>query len=217
MKAGWITAGVAAAVLIPGLAACGGSTSGSGSSPSAHPSEAASAPSGTLTPPGTKLAVGQTATVGWVPGFGGDAAEQGAKLQVTVLSIEKGSIDDVNRVHKLSAGERLDTAYYVRLRFKALENIPPKVAGTNNPIDVMAAAQDKGLDPELVLLRPGLFKACDAKTPPSPFASGSSYDACLTYLMPEGTTFQSIEWHTGPHKAGQDSPYVTHPVVWSGS
>lgn len=97
MKAGWITAGVAAAVLIPGLAACGGSSApGSGSPPSEQPGKAASAPSGTLTPPGTKLAVGETATVGWVLNSFSEKAKDGSRLQVTLVSIDKGSIADVN-------------------------------------------------------------------------------------------------------------------------
>lgn len=51
------------------------------------------------------------------------------------------------------------------------------------------AAPDKGLDPEFIQFGSGVFKACDAKAPPSPFTSGSSYDTCLTYLMPEGHHF----------------------------
>ena len=90
MKAASLTAGVAAALLIPGLAACGGSKTGTGSSPSAQPGKAASAPSGTLTPPGTKLAAGGTATVGWVLNSFSEKAKNGSKLQVPLVSISTG-------------------------------------------------------------------------------------------------------------------------------
>jgi hypothetical protein len=133
MKAASITAEVAAALLIPGLAACGGSKAGTGSSRSAQPSKAASAPSGTLTPPGTKLAVSETATVGWVLHSLSEKAKNGSKLQVTLVSIDKGSIADVNKVFSLSAGEKRDTAYYARFRIKALEDVPSKLTKGSNP------------------------------------------------------------------------------------
>ena len=116
MKPGRIAAWAIAAVAVPGLAACSGTSSGSspaspGSSPAASTSspaqsqaqsQAASQPaaegqtagSGSLTPPGTHLAFGGAATVGWVPPSQdtGNAAHQGLKLQVTVVSIQKGTM-----------------------------------------------------------------------------------------------------------------------------
>lgn len=150
MKAASITAGVAAALLVPGLAACGGSKTGTGSSPLAQPSKAASAASGTLTPPGTKLAVGDTATVGWVLNSFSEKAKKGSKLQVTLVSIDKGSIADVNKVFSLSAGEKRDTAYYARFRIKALEDVPSKLTKGSNPAVNIFAVPEKGLDPEYI-------------------------------------------------------------------
>jgi len=112
MKPGRIAAWAIAAVAVPGLAACSGSSPVSpGSSPAASTSSpaqsqdqspAASQPaaqgqtagSGSLTPPGTHLAFGGAATVGWVPPSQdtGNGAHQGLKLQVTVVSILPGDI-----------------------------------------------------------------------------------------------------------------------------
>jgi hypothetical protein len=210
MKAGWITAVVAATVMIPGLAACGhGSTSGTSASPSAHPGKA-SAPSGTLTPPGTKLAVGETATVGWVLNSFSEKAKDGSRLQVTLVSIDKGSIADVNKAFSLSAGEKRDTAYYARFRIKALVDVPSKLVKAQSPTVNIFASPDKGLDPEFIQFGSGVFEACDAKAPPSPFTSGSSYETCLTYLMPEGTALRKLRWTGG-------TPCDSTPIVWSGS
>lgn len=207
MKAASITAGVAAALLIPGVAACGGSKPGTGTS--AQPSQAASAPSKTLTPPGTKLSVGDTATVGWVMNSFSEKAKDGSKLQVTLVSVDKGSIADVNKVFTLSAGEKRDTAYYARFRIKAVDDVPSKLVKKSNPMLSIFSAPDKGLDPEYIQFSPGIFKACDSTAPPSSFTSGSSYDTCLTYLMPEGATQLTLRWTGG-------TPYDSQPIEWSG-
>lgn len=64
--------------------------------------------------PLARLAVGDTATVGWVLNSFSEKAKNGSKLQVTLVSIDKGSIADVNKVFSLSAGEKRGTAYYAR-------------------------------------------------------------------------------------------------------
>src|SRR5712671_7376438 len=118
MKPGRIAAWAIAAVAVPGLAACSGTRSGSspaspGSSPAASTSSPAQSPagsqpaaqgqtagSGSLTPPGTHLAFGGAATVGWVPPSRdtGTGAHQGLKLQVTVVSIQKGTMADFRNI-----------------------------------------------------------------------------------------------------------------------
>src|SRR4029077_6546054 len=139
MKPARIAAWAIAAVAVPGLAACSGTSSGSspvspGSSPAAstssqaqsqarspaasHPAaQGQTAGSGSLTPPGTHLAFGGAATVGWVPPSQdtGNGAHKGLKLQVTVLSIQKGTMADFRNV-QLNANEQKSTPYYVQLR-----------------------------------------------------------------------------------------------------
>src|SRR5512133_1879165 len=130
MKPGRIAAWAIAAVAIPGLAACSGTSSGSSpaspaSSPAASSSASTAAPaqsqgqaagSGSLTPPGAHLAFGGPATVGWVPPSQdtGTGAHHGIKLRVTVVSIQKGTMADFRNV-ELNGNERKSTPYYVQL------------------------------------------------------------------------------------------------------
>ena len=88
--------------------------------------------------------------------------------------------------------EKRDTAYYARFRIKALEDVPSKLTKGSNPAVNIFAMQEKGLDPEHIQFGAGVFKACDSTAPPSSFTSGSSYDTCLTYLMPEGTVLHKL-------------------------
>src|SRR6266702_4696387 len=165
MKPGRIAAWVVAATAVPGLAACGVSSSsvssssvsspgGSGSpgastqgqSPAAGQAAGAparSAGSGGLTPPGTHLAFGRAATVGWVPPStdSGTGAHAGIKLRVTVESIQKGTMADFRNVD-LNASERKSTPYYVQVRVTALgDTAPPK---DSDPAITFQAIDDRG-------------------------------------------------------------------------
>src|SRR6516164_1840737 len=154
MKPGRIAAWAITAVAVPGLAACSGSSSG-GTSPAAASSPAAAnspgqsqaagqpAAQGRLTPPGTRLAFGGEATVGWVPPAQatGNGAHEGIKLRITVVSIQKGTMADFRNV-ELNGNQRNATPYYVQLRVTALSStLPPKdsdPAITFTAIDVLA-------------------------------------------------------------------------------
>jgi hypothetical protein len=129
MKPGRIAAWTITAMAVPGLAACSASSSGGTSTTAGISSPAASSPAapnsaaqsqaaqsqaaahgqtaGRLTPPGTHLAFGGEATVGWVPPSQdtGNGAHQGIKLRVTVVSIQKGTMADFRNV-ELNANER---------------------------------------------------------------------------------------------------------------
>src|SRR5690348_9397311 len=137
MKPGRTAAWVITATALPVLAACSGSTS-SGNAPAGGNQPATSAPAqpaqsqsaapatgaGGLTPPGTHLAFGKNAIVGWVPqSEDGVGAHKGIKMQVTVESIQKGTIADFANVN-LDAKEKKDTPYYVTLRLTELQNAP---------------------------------------------------------------------------------------------
>ena len=126
------------------------------------------------------------------------------------MSIDKGSIADVNKVVSLSAGEKRDTACYARFRIKALEDVPSKLTKGSNPAVSIFPVPENGLDPEHIQFGSGVFKACDSTAPTSSFTSGSSYDTCLTYLMPEGTAPHKLRWSGG-------TPHDSNPVVWSGN
>jgi len=234
MKPGRIAAWAIAAVAVPGLAACSGTSSGSspaspGSSPAASTSSpaqsqaqspAASQPaaqgqtagSGSLTPPGTHLAFGGAATVGWVPPSQdtGNAAHQGLKLQVTVVSIQKGTMADFRNI-ELNANERKSTPYYVQLRVTALGSTqPPK---DSDPAITFTAIDDRGQEQQSVTFL-GTFARCDDPSPPKQFVSGKTYQSCLTYLIPGGGSIQKVQWDNGPAAANQVTPYFERPIVW---
>ena len=142
MKPGRTAAWVITATALPVLAACSGGTS-SGNAPaggtttggnqpatsapaSRRQSQSAAAATGAdgLTPPGTHLAFGKNAIVGWVPqAEDGIGAHKGIKMQVTVESIQKGTLADFANVN-LDAKEKKDTPYYVTLRLTELQNAP---------------------------------------------------------------------------------------------
>ena len=160
MKPGRTAALVITAIALPGLAACSGTSSGSSPvSPSSSDAAGTSSPaqspassqppaqgqtggSGSLTPPGTHLALGGPATVGWVPPSQdlGTGAHKGIKLQVTVVSIQKGTMADFRNV-ELNGNQRNSTPYYVQLRVTALSSA--SVPKDSDPAITFTAIDDR--------------------------------------------------------------------------
>jgi len=230
MKPGRIAAWAIAAVAVPGLAACSGSSpASSGSSPAASSSAGTSSPtqspagsqpaaqgrtagSGSLTPPGTRLAFGGPATVGWVPPSQdlGTGAHQGIKLQVTVVSIQKGTVADFRNV-ELNGTQRNSTPYYVQLRVTALSNA--SVPKDSDPAITFTAIDDRDQEQQSITFL-GTFSRCDDPTPPKQFVSGKTYQSCLAYLIPGGGSIQKVQWDNGPAAAKQVTPYFDRPIVW---
>jgi len=234
MKPGRIAAWAIAAVAVPGLAACSGSSpASSGSSPAASSSAGTSSPaqspaqsptgsqpaaqgrtagSGSLTPPGTRLALGGPATVGWVPPSQdlGTGAHKGIKLQVTVVSIQKGTMADFRNV-ELNGTQRNSTPYYVQLRVTALSNA--SVPKDSDPAITFTAIDDRGQEQQSITFL-GTFSRCDDPTPPKQFVSGKTYQSCLAYLIPGGGSIQKVQWDNGPAAANQVTPYFDRPIVW---
>jgi len=230
MKPGRIAAWAIAAVAIPGLAACSGSSpASSGSSPAASSPAGTSAPaqspassppaaqgqtagSGSLTPPGTHLALGGPATVGWVPPSQdtGNGAHKGLKLQVTVLSSQKGTMADFRNV-ELNGNERKSTPYYVQLRVTALSSTPPPK--DSDPAITFTAIDDRGQQQQSITFL-GTFSRCDDPMPPKQFVSGKTYESCLAYLIPGGGSIQKVQWDNGPAAANEVTPYFDRPIVW---
>ena len=230
MKPGRIAAWAIAAVAVPGLAACSGSSpASSGSSPAASSSAGTSSPaqspagsqpaaqgqtagSGSLTPPGTHLALGGPATVGWVPPSQdlGTGAHKGIKLQVAVVSIQKGTMADFRNV-ELNGTQRNSTPYYVQLRVTALSNA--SVPKDSDPAITFTAIDDRGQEQQSITFL-GTFSRCDDPTPPKQLVSGKTYQSCLAYLIPGGGSIQKVQWDNGPAAANQVTPYFDRPIVW---
>jgi hypothetical protein len=167
---------------------------------------------GSLTPPGTHLAFGGTATVGWVPPSQdtGTGAHKGIKLQVTVMSIQKGAMADFRNV-QLNANERNATPYYVQLRVTALSSTPPPKE--SDPAITFTAIDDRGQEQQSITFL-GTFSRCDDPFPPKQFVSGKTYQSCLAYLIPGGGSVQKVQWDNGPATANQVTPYFERPIVW---
>ena len=230
MKPGRIAAWAIAAVAVPGLAACSGTSSGSSpaslstsaaagtSSPVQSPAssqpaaQGRTAGSGSLTPPGTHLALGGPATVGWVPPSQdlGTGAHKGIRLQVTVVSIRKGTMADFRNV-ELSGNQRRSTPYYVQLRVTALSNA--SVPKDSDPAITFTAIDDRGQEQQSITFL-GTFSRCDDPTPPKQLVSGKTYQSCLAYLIPGGGSIQKVQWDNGPTAANQVTPYFDRPIVW---
>ena len=233
MKPGRIAAWAITAIAAPVLAACSGSSPG-GTGPTAGSSQAAaSSPAvasspgqspaasqpaaqgqtaGRLTPPGMHLAFGGPATVGWVPPSQdtGTGAHQGITLQVTVVSIQKGTMADFRNV-QLNASERKATPYYVQLRVTALSSTPPPK--DSDPAITFTAIDDRGQEQQSITFL-GTFSRCDDPMPPKQFVSGKTYQSCLAYLIPGGGSIQKVQWGNGPAAANQVTPYFERPIVW---
>lgn len=220
--------GVAGALAL-GLAACGGGSSNTGGStsgddasttqsqaaaaPASTTAEASDAPGG-LTAPGTKLALGQQANVGWVPPsrYTGSGGQQGYKLQVTVKSIERGTLDDFKNI-QLDADQKSSTPYYVSVSVKALEDVK---VGTDDPDISFDAIDDRGQEQGSITFL-GEFERCNDTRVPRSFTSGTSYDSCLAYLMPGGGSIDAVQWRSGPSRPNEVTPYFSKPIMWSGS
>lgn len=230
MKPGRITAWAIAAVAVPGLAACSGTSTGSspaspgssatGSTSSSTPLQVSSQPaaqgqaagSGSLTPPGAHLAFGGPATVGWVPPSQdtGTGAHRGIKLRVTVVSIQKGTMADFRNV-QLNGTERKSIPYYVQLRVTALSSTPPPK--DSDPAITFTAIDDRGQQQQSITFL-GTFSRCDDPMPPKQFVSGKTYETCLAYLIPGGGSIQKVQWDNGPAAANEVTPYFDRPIVW---
>jgi hypothetical protein len=230
MKPGRTAAWVITATALPVLAACsGGSSSGNapaggtttgGNQPatsapaqpsSQSPAAAAKTGAGGLTPPGTHLGFGKDAIVGWVPqAQDGTGAHKGIKMQVTVESIQKGTLADFRNVD-LDAKEKKDTPYYVTLRLTELQNAP--VPQDSDPAITFTAIDDRGQEQESITFL-GTFQRCNEVSAPKTLVSGKSYTTCMTYLIPGGGSIQSVKWDSGPSAANDVSAYFDKPITW---
>jgi hypothetical protein len=198
-----------AALVASGMFGCGGSKSSTSSSaapaPSTTPASSSTPapPSGAgLTAPGTKLATGKTAIVGYKPT--GDYSNSPAKqrLQITVTSIVKGTLADFSGI-KLDAAQKASTPFYVKVR---LTNVGPGdvAAGTNDPSVDIEGLDSTGQTQQSVTFL-GDFPRCNATSPVRPMTHGKSFATCLTFLVPGGITAAA---YTGT------SDYVNSPVTW---
>jgi hypothetical protein len=214
-----IGAALVAVALACGVAACGGSSSSSSSaggaaapatSSAAATTASTSATATTTTTsassssaaakPGSKLSIGQAAKVGYNPAGSTDKSKA-ATLQVTVKSFDKGSLSDFNGI-QLDANEKASTPVYVKVHVTNLGPNPVDVDGTAAAIE---GVDNTGNNQSSVTFI-GDFPKCPDAASTKPMSTGTSYDDCLTFLVPGGITKVSYNGTTD---------YIDSPVTWS--
>jgi hypothetical protein len=222
MKSSRTAALLAAASLILGLTACGGSgdsgeasSSSTSSTPPAKTAPESPASSGKLAPPGAEFALGEETTVAWVPLSEADAtkAQQGFELKASATAIEKRSIGDLSDLG-LEPDEEEETPYFVKVHLEALGSAEPPTG--EQPALEFRGIDDRGQEQQSVSIL-GSFPDCEEEEMPQPFTDGASYDSCFVYLVRKGGSIDSVAWTSGPSGANEVTPYFDEPVLWKGS
>jgi hypothetical protein len=158
-----------------------------------------------VTAPGAALAAGQTATVPFQVTLSNGDNGPTYKLQVTVQSIQRGTLADFNRI-QLDSSQKASTPYYARVR---MTNLGPGSLNTsdNDPAGEVQGLDHTGQPQDSVTFLLGTFPRCPDINTPNPFKAGQSFDTCLTFLVPGGITKVA---YTGPPQSYYDSP-----VTWA--
>lgn len=168
---------VASLVLACALALTACSDDGGGESEQnaggATPSETTSA-GVELTAPGSKLSLGQTATVAWAPN-----QKLASTIGVTVNRIDQGPAKDLRAI-KIDPPLKNPRLYYVRF---TLENMGEAQLG-----GLSALALPLYLDDGSVILKPAAdirvrFSSCPLEKLPKKFGEGTRTDLCLVYAV----------------------------------
>lgn len=200
---------VATAGLVAGLAACGGSSSSASSqapaSPASTPTPASTAPkadsnapAGGVAAPGTKLTIGSSATVGYRPLRGSHASP--SKLKVAVQSLQKGTLDDFKGI-ELDSAQKASTPIYVKVKVTNLGPGTIDVDGTSAAIEGLDGTGNTAQSVTFI----GEFPRCPDHQSTTQMKAGSSYDNCLTFLVPGG--IDKVVY------TGTDA-YINSPVTW---
>ena len=218
MRASRAAALMACASLAIGLAACGGDDDDEEEAATPQPTtqpetttEAAPKPTtGGLTPPGTKLAFGESATVGWnPPSLSLEGSNKVIKLEVAVVSLEKGTQADLKDIN-LDPDQRRSTPYFLKVQLRNLGGTGPR---EDDPDITFDAIDDRGQEQGSVTFI-GDFPRCEDTEAPKPFSRGKEYESCLTYLVPGGGAIEEVRWRSGPAPRDGVSEYFEKPIVW---
>jgi hypothetical protein len=141
------------------------------------PSDGGGGGGGKLTPTGTTLQVGQTATVEYETK---SLAKTTTRLAITMKSVRKGSIEDLAG-YNLDAQTKVSEPFYVTATFKNVGGKAMEPGGIFGLINALNTTGDE-LN-RLTLL--GDFPKCEGTTPKT-LAPGKSYTQCDLYVAPKG-------------------------------
>lgn len=181
----------------------GGGAAGDEATPDAAPSAETSMgapdvalPEGVeLTTPGAELGFGQPATVAYVAN-----EQRSSALELEVLGVRRGSIADLAGF-RLDEATRATTPYYADVR---VTNVGEgTLGGTAVPLWANAGAgtlvQSSGFTAD--------FATCPSTPLPRGFGPEATYDGCLVFLMPAGSTLTGLTYRGGDDQA---------PITWLG-
>jgi hypothetical protein len=158
---------------------------------------------GATAAPGTSLKLGATATVPLSTTLKSGKNGPTYRLKVQVESMDKGTLADFNGI-KLDATEKSSTPYYVKVKITSLG--PGKIATSDNDPAVQVEGVDSTGQTQQSVTFFGDFPKCEEKFPPNQMAPGSSFETCLTFLVPGG--IRKVAY------TGTES-YIDKPVTWS--
>lgn len=153
-----------------------------------------------LTPTGTTLKVGQTATVLYETK---DLAKATTHLAITAKSVKKGSIDDM-KGFDLDAQTKVSQPFYVTVTFK---NVGPKPMEPGGIFGLINAHNNAGDELNTLSLL-GDFPPCEGTTPKS-LAVGASYTQCDIYVAPAGQNVGKVVFG---HFVGSEETEITWKV-----
>jgi hypothetical protein len=180
-------------------------TSTAASTPAAATATTASSTSGSAktAAPGAALSVGQPAAVPFQTTTNSGGNGPTYRLQVTVVSIKKGSLKDFNGI-QLDANEKASTPYYAQVKITNVGGTSFNTS-SNDPAVSVQGVDDTGNTQDSVTFF-GTFPPCNDVDTPNPLKAGQSFQTCLTYLVPGGITKVAY--------TGTDA-YDTSPVTWA--
>jgi len=176
-----------------------GSSSSDAASSSASPSPSSTVPvpEGTdLTEQGSKLSLGDTGTVIFEPSEG-----RGTVLQLTVKSVEQGSLDDFKGFILDDSYKQKASYYYATVTVKNVGE--GDVGGVGVPLWGVNSANT--LLPAVNFTTS--FKPCSSKPLPKSFPKDATLSTCLVYLSPDKGKLESVSYRPSQE---------FNPITWTG-
>jgi hypothetical protein len=193
--------GAVALVAVAGLAVTGCSSGGGSSSPSpsASPSPSTTVsipPDAKLTPPGSTLSFGDTATAVFEP-----TKNAGSVLRLTVKSARQGSLSDFKGFILDDPYKKKANYYYVDV---TVQNVGEGDVG-GVPVPLWGVNGNNTLLPAVNFTT--AFAKCPSKPLPEKFGKGATLDTCLVYLSPDKGTLEAVSYRPSQE---------FNPIVWKG-
>lgn len=156
---------------------------------------------GDETPPGTELAIGDTAVLPLTYGTEGSAT-----VEMTVTGIKEGTAADLKAAKVKNAADY--APFYVTVDMKILEVGPAGFGGYTPGSDVDGLIGDTKAGSLIVL---GDFAPCDSGGFEYDAAAGDTATSCVPALATKGSVVDGAQLHGGSDDYDQ---FDGEPVVW---